>query len=212
MLGTTASNTETAENMGRPGTTCLYQARCEHALTDSQADDAGSIPVIRSKKHLVRCCLRHVVIRCRASPVPRPLVKSGRYRRSSLRWPHERPGREAVAVGIEPRSQAKKLMFPQADVSAVGRAVWSDYGSIRMQATQQRWDIVYAGAFDTERDDTRRCTHSPPSPTRRPGCGPRSNEYSTTWGPVDRGNYVRRLSSPVNRRRSARRARTWRPD
>jgi hypothetical protein len=53
-----------------------------------------------------------VVIRCRALLVPRPLVKSGRYRRSSLRWSQEHPGPEVVAVDEVPRSQAKKLMFP----------------------------------------------------------------------------------------------------
>ena len=99
------------------------QARCVQPLTDSQAENAGPIPVIRSKKHLVRGYFRRVVIRCRALPVPRPLVKSGRYRRSSLRWSLELPGREAVAVGMEPRSQAKKLMFRQADVSTAGLAV-----------------------------------------------------------------------------------------
>ena len=31
-----------------------------------------------------------------------------------MRWSHERPGRDAVEVGIKPRSQAEKLMFPLA--------------------------------------------------------------------------------------------------
>jgi hypothetical protein len=45
---TTASNADGPVDTGRPGKTPHTQARRENALTDSQAEYAGSIPVIRS--------------------------------------------------------------------------------------------------------------------------------------------------------------------
>ena len=102
--------------------------RCNKPGSASQAEYAGSIPVIRSTKHLVRGCFRRVVFGCRALLVPRPLVKSGRYRRSGLRWSHERPGRDPVEVRIKLRSQAEKLMFPlvmcRLPVSWCGPRLW----------------------------------------------------------------------------------------
>ena len=55
----------------------------------------------------------------RALFVPRPLVKLRSNRTGCHRLP-ERPGPEAAAVGMDPGSQAKKLMFWQVNVTTAG--------------------------------------------------------------------------------------------
>jgi hypothetical protein len=50
---------------------------------------------------------------CRAFPVPGPLVKSGRYRRSSLRWPQEIPVVRLSPSGwTAPRPRPRSALVP----------------------------------------------------------------------------------------------------
>jgi hypothetical protein len=74
-------------------TTALEETKAEQVKHPTRRHDAFSLealpklntrvrfPSSALKKHLVRGCFRRVVFGCHALVVPRPLVKSGRYRR-----------------------------------------------------------------------------------------------------------------------------------